>query len=279
MDVVRLACTGANDILAVVALAGYEIGDSEGLAHWNGRTWTWLEKRNSWTLGLDRYQGQWAILDFFGKIDLYDTNSVALSMQTGFTGLNEMYIREAEIFAVGIKGGFLRFSLGTWDRINHSFADNLYSVSGAGNSIYACGANGLILEYDGSICRKIDVNCQCDFTSISCTKDGAVYAVGGQNETGFMVDLISGHVYSLPSRLQFIKSVSSYEIYGVDLDGVVWAWDGIHAKKIANCNGMEAISLSRSDNVLAIGGRNAIAIKDDEIFRVIPVLLDSSFLD
>jgi hypothetical protein len=278
MNIVRLACNGSAEMLAIIVMEEHEIGDPEGLARWDGNEWTWVEKRTSWTLGLDRYQGQWATVEFDGWLTIFDGKNRSRRTNANWNGLNDMFVKASEIFVVGINGGFLKFASDSWDRIANPFLSDLYSVAGSSSDVYACGAGGLVVRYDGSICRAIDLECRFDFTSVSCSHDGATWAAGGEGELGVLADLSEGRIHALPSRLQFIRTVSASEVYGVDLDGIVWQWNGREAVRLPISGEFHAVCLGRSIEALAIGGRDAVAVNEDGRFRVIPMHLEPSFL-
>jgi hypothetical protein len=198
---------------------------------------------------------------------------------TGPLGLNDMYIRGTNIFVVGRNGHFLRVSASHWDKIDQPFRSDLYSVCGSDQAIYACGVGGVVLEYRESECRRINIDCSFDLTSIWCNSDGSVFGAGGRDENGVLVDVTTKTVHVLPSRIYSLSGRSTTEIYGVDWLGVAWLWDGMRATRLPISDQLPACCLSRSGDAVIIGGENGIAAKHDRQFNLIPFALDSSFLN
>jgi hypothetical protein len=249
----------------------------EGLARWNGKDWAWLDRRNGRTLAVDYFNGQWATLDFSGQLRFYQGNSVSATVAAP-SGLYDMCTKGSNIFVVGINGEFLRVAAKALQSINHPIRSHLYSVYGTDTAIYACGANGVVLRYADSVCQQIDSGCKIDLNSIWCGSDGALLALGGTGDEGFLVEINDGKIHQLPSRQFFLNGFSATEVYGVDWDGASWLWDGAGLKRLPLSDQMLAYCLSRSGNGLAIGGDDSIAIKEENGFRIIPVTLDPSFL-
>ncbi len=277
MDVVRVACATTESILAVIVQPDHEVGMPEGLARWNGRNWMWVERRNTWTLGFKCYEDQWFAVDFSGLLRFYDATGLIATASCP-QGLNDLYVRGQEMFAVGIDGGFFRYAAGRWERIQHPCQSHLYSISATDEAVYACGAAGVILRYADSRCQQVKVNCDFDFTSISCGKDGAIFAAGGQRENGVLVEVSKSRVHVLSSRQQDIRTLARTKVYGIDWDGITWVWDGRQTSPVTIGSNFHALCLTRS-GPFAIGGRDRIAIEHQDALRTIPLTLDASFLD
>jgi hypothetical protein len=276
MDIVRVACATAESILAVIVNPDHDVRMAEGLARWNGQNRTWIEKRNGWTLGFESYEDQWLAVDFSGLLRLYDAAGL-ISTASCPRGLNDLYVRGPEILAVGVDGGFFRYVSGSWERIQHPFQSHLYSISATDEAVYACGAAGVILRYTDSRCEQVKVDGNYDFTSISCTKDGAIFAAGGQGESGVLVEVDKNRIHDLSSRQQVIRALARNKVYGIDWDGVIWVWEGRQSSPISIDSGFHALCLSRS-GPFAIGGRDQIAIEHQDALRTVPLTLDASFL-
>jgi hypothetical protein len=153
----------------------------------------------------------------------------------------------------------------------------LYSISATDEAVYACGAAGVILRYTDSRCEQVKVDGNYDFTSISCTKDGAIFAAGGQGESGVLVEVDKNRIHDLSSRQQVIRALARNKVYGIDWDGVIWVWEGRQSSPISIDSGFHALCLSRS-GPFAIGGRDQIAIEHQDALRTVPLTLDASFL-
>jgi hypothetical protein len=143
----------------------------------------------------------------------------------------------------------------------------------AAPAIYLRGGSYLV----GSSHYLANINGNYDFTSISCTKDGAIFAVGGQGESGVLVEVGKGRIHDLPSRQQVIRALARNKVCGIDWDGVIWVWEGRQASPISIDSGLHALCLSRS-GLFAIGGRDQIAIEHQDALRTVPLTLDASFL-
>ena len=58
---------------------------------------------------------------------------------------------ENDVYAVGADGFTLHYNGSAWSRMTSETTENLYSVWGNGsNDIYAVGVSGTVLHYDGS---------------------------------------------------------------------------------------------------------------------------------
>lgn len=276
MNVVRVGYATLNDICCVIVLPDQERG-TEGLAWWNGEEWKWLHKRDGWTLALERFNDKWTTLDFSGHIRLYEGSVVSQTLVGPF-GLNHMCIKGPELFAIGTDGQFVQINGNTWQSITNSVRSDLYSVCATDSFVYACGVGGVILKYAEGMCQQLNVRCNVDFTSLWCSPEGRVFAAGGVGEQGVLIDVDRCTVHPLPSRQYSLWGISTSEIYGVDLDGQIWIWDGASATRLQLSDQIFGHCLSRSRFGLVIGGEDVIAIKEEDHFRIIPVTLDPSFL-
>lgn len=277
MNVVRVGFASINDICCVLVPADRERGP-EGLALWNGEEWKWIYNLNGWTLGLEKFNAMWATLDFSGKIRFYDGGAEPKTFVAPF-GLNDMCSQSSDLIAAGIDGQFIRITENTWESISNSVQNDLYSVCGVNSSVYACGRGGVILRYLDGVCQQIKVSCDIDFTSLWSSKDGEVFVVGGEEEDGVLVDVNRNKVYSLPSRQYSLWGLSKTELYGIDLDGQIWIWNGEKATRNPISDQIYGHCISRSRAGLVIGGEDIIAIKEKDHFRIIPVNLDPAFLE
>lgn len=276
MRVVRIEADSLSDIFAVVVQNEHELGMPEGFANWNGNKWSWIDKRTSWTLALNRLEDKWITVDFSGQIVEYSSGTSS-TKASGTSGVNDCCVIDSNLYTVGLKGGISRYDGHSWNTISNEDHNALYSIDKAGQAAYACGSNGIVLKVNNDSSEKIPIDFDGDLNTICCCADGQVFAAGGRQNDGVIVDILSNHSFGLSTRPGFIRAMNGTDVWIVDWQGSVWRWDGATAKSFQLPNEMSAFCLGRRKQ-LVFGGLDSIAIYDERSVDYIPLDLDSSFL-
>jgi photosystem II stability/assembly factor-like uncharacterized protein len=92
----------------------------------------------------------------------------------------------ADLVAVGLAGSVFRRRGGeaTWTQEKTSVDQDLYAVFGTSNDhVYAVGAHGTILQYDGTSWNRIPSTTGSDLFAIGGLSDGSVIAAAGAHGT------------------------------------------------------------------------------------------------
>jgi hypothetical protein len=85
----------------------------------------------------------------------------------------------SDVYAVGAGGTILHYDGTAWSPMTSGTTNFLYSVCGTyDNDVYAVGAGGTILHYDGTAWSSMTSGTQADLYSVWRTYGSAVYAVG-----------------------------------------------------------------------------------------------------
>jgi len=276
MRVVRIEANSTSDIFAVVVQDDHEVGTPEGFAHWNGNKWSWIDKRTSWTLALNRLDNNWISVDFSGEVVEY-SNGKSSKLAMVASGVNDCCVIESNLYTVGLNGLISIHNSSNRNIVPNLSRDALYSIDSTGPNTYTSGSNGIVLKISSSESEIIHIDVDADLNAICCCEDGQVFAAGGKENKGVIVDVITNQSFPLSTRPGFIRASDSNEVWIVDWEGSVWLWSGENPKLFRFANEMSAFCLSRKKQ-LVFGGLDTVAIYHERSFKFVPLDLDSSFL-
>ena len=134
----------------------------------------------------------------------------------------------SNVFAVGASGTILRFDGATWNALASGTSNVLYSVWGSSaNHVFAVGAAGVILHFDGANWTPMISGTDNALRGVWGTSADNVYAVGDQ---GAILHYDGANWQSMESRtdtpLRSIWGNSASSIFAVGKNSLVLHYDG-----------------------------------------------------
>ncbi len=94
-------------------------------------------------------------------------------------GLQDVWQSGSEIFAVGASGTIMHYDGTVWTKMDSGTTEKLYGVWGITvNNVFAVGDNGTILQYNGSVWSSMTSSTSVDLYGVWGSAADAVYAVG-----------------------------------------------------------------------------------------------------
>ena len=148
-----------------------------------------------------------------------------------------------------------------WASQSSNTTSTLYGVWGASSSdIFACGAEGVVLHYDGTYWAPVSSNVTNALNGIWGSSSNDVFAVG---QNGIILHYDGGSwttVALYGTHLKGIWGTSSDNIFAVGNGGLILHHDGIGWAPMTSgtANHLMAVWGSSSDDVFAVGNGGAI---------------------
>ena len=133
-----------------------------------------------------------------------------------------------EVFAVGALGTIVHYDGNTWQEMDSDMGGNFFGVWGFSNSdVYAVGSYGHIYRYDGSSWLLMDSPTAGPWRAIWGSSPSDIYVVG---ELG-TIQHYDGNVWNpvnlgITTNLRGVWGSSASDIFVVGYDGAIWHFDG-----------------------------------------------------
>jgi hypothetical protein len=123
-----------------------------------------------------------------------------------------------DVFAVGANGTIVNYDGLSWSVQPSNTTDHLYSVWGSGgNDVFAVGANGTIVHYDGTSWAVQPSGTLGHLSSVWGSAPNKVFAVGGEGQNGIILGY-DGSTWSMVDS--FLNPPSFTSIWGSDSNNV-----------------------------------------------------------
>lgn len=299
MQVVRFCGTSVNDIYLVLTQDDSKLGDHEGLAHWNGVAWRWLQRLDKGFITDIRVtDGGLTLLDARGAISIWKTNGqwerdamrapdYVCTAPPNKTGTTTYYssclpLSGEAMLAAGTYGELLLFRNREWTRIETNTSEDLDYVFGTADRAYVCGTKGTILCVAGSRCHSIESGTTRYLLHIDCGLDGTWFVTGGGNE-GPLIQIENDKVvahHKVSGSINTLAAVSRTEVYCAMFDQNLLVWNGIEFTTTLSADLRIARVAKLGRSVAAatgLRGQNALYVNGPH-WEKIDIALDESFL-
>ena len=268
------------NMLAIVVHDEHEDGNPEGVARWDGHSWSWISQGPNWTLGLINDGKNWLTMDFDGTIAaIHDERREIISR--GPFGLNDCYMTGNCMYVVGSRGTISLYDKSVWRSIPSHSNDSLYSIHGSGNLTFACGVNGSLYSIQGNTAVRMEIDGIFDFTSIYCTRAGDAYIAGGRDQVGVLNVPSRNSVRTFPFRPSFVRTSPDDTVLLANWTGELWRIeDGVLLRVNISHSRIPPIFCStRNADVVAFGGQDAMVLMDQQDnYNIVHLDLDPGFL-
>jgi hypothetical protein len=281
MKIVRIGGTSLDNILAVV-VSEDEAGMPEGAAHWNGHAWRWLaRKANAWTIDVQASATSFYLLDFNGAVETWTAARCIATTHVPHVGCNGLCVSNAStLFVAGLRGGLFSISSTGIVQVSLPVTSNLYSITLQKRHPVACGADGVVIQWDGEVARLLLANQGFGLTHIASGVDDFTLATGSASGRGVLVEVApSPTIHTLANALQWICVVSRTEVFGVDLSGKTYSVTDAKPTPHSVSRALQASYITRIGSDVIVAGIDAMAVVNGSQFDLIPLSLDASFLE
>lgn len=149
--------------------------------------------------------------------------------------MRDVYVGDDIAWAVGEGGAIQNRELGIWYEVPSPTTRDLFGVHGHGDRVYAVGARGTVLSWNGRAFEVIELPTAANLQAVYVAPSGKAFIVGN-NGAAFRID---------PPEID-------------EEDGTVISAGGITALPIGGTDNLYAIGGTDERNVWAVGNRGAI---------------------
>jgi hypothetical protein len=244
MKIVRYCGRSINDLYLILSKDDWELGDPEGLAHWDGSKWKWI-------LRIDRAFSQ-QISCFNNEIIVMDidantwriSNDVIASHRSGPVVAGNVappqgvpppsfyrfaFAGPGNVLAIGDAGFVCMCHSSGWTRIETGTKEKLNDILQNSSALTICGNHGVILQYDGARCKRVQFDTTDDLLRIDSGSDGSTYILSFSSQTFSFLELKGTTVvadFKLPHDVIAMSVIEKNKILYSTYDGV-YIWDGM----------------------------------------------------
>ena len=289
MKIVRLCGSSAGNIYCLLTPDDWDLGMPEGLAHWNGHAWRWIDKLSGcYSTAMICRGVKLQILDADGTIRTYDSDELlSVAKPPAFRDAVDFrefsLVRSHGLGIVGNDGLFFIVDSGSWRKIETHSHNDLYCIRGQEPRCFVCGANGSLLRFDGEQCDEIKTSLHETLLHLDIGEDGSIFLAGVGEDGAFLCEYHNASIvrHNAPSVIFSVAVISEKEVYCSTTENGVIVWDG---SRFAQClpHGTVLTQFARAGRHLIVGtvedDGNSI-LSDPPSWRQLSVTLDESFLN